>query len=671
MEGERRTYSKEVHQRINKQLEEIRHLEEVRANLQVQISIAQSQVKRLRDNERLENMERLLKCTALAQAEVEELQEQTRALDKQIQEWETRIFTHSKNVRAPGFILDQKVKDRRRIKILEDQLGRVTCHFDKQLVRNAALREKLNLLQIERNRYLNVDRKLKKEIHHLQQMVSALIVSSTSAYAAREEAKAKMGILRDRAEKEEAQNDTEAQTLQRQISHLEQLHCFLKLKNDDRQPDPAVMKKREQRAREVTQGLRKTSQEKLVLRYEDALNKLSQLTGESDPDMLVQKYLEIEERNFAEFNFINEQNSQVEHLQEEIKELQEALMTAHASEVSRNSLQEQQREALQQHLDKVHSEGKHLEAHFQDLQGQLEKLKADIQLLFTKAHCDSSIIDDLLGVKTNMRDRDIGLFLGIIEKRLVELLTVQAFLDTQSYSSLADAALLLLGQGLEDLPKKMAPPQPPDNLEDPLGFEARDDYPMSKEELLSLVVKAVELQEQAQEQAQEQQQRELAEAVKKLDNSSSMAFSSTHRISTALGAAGRPSIISGSIVSQRTTKDRGASSAGHVTFGDPSSNAGQMTFSSASDSGAPASSRASSGGHVTFRPVSSSSHLGSTGYLESSRGQVASGGGTESRGTGSESSGGLGSRQGRVLSAGPASSTGPGSSTSRDSRCYY
>ena len=45
---------------------------------------------------------------------------------------------------------------------------------------------------------------------------------------------------------------------------------------------------------EVAEGLRKTSQEKLVLRYEDALNKLSQMTGESDPDHLVEKYLERE-----------------------------------------------------------------------------------------------------------------------------------------------------------------------------------------------------------------------------------------------------------------------------------------------------------------------------------------------------------------------------------------
>lgn len=38
----------------------------------------------------------------------------------------------------------------------------VTCHFDIHLVRNAALREELELLRIERGRYLNMDRKLKK-----------------------------------------------------------------------------------------------------------------------------------------------------------------------------------------------------------------------------------------------------------------------------------------------------------------------------------------------------------------------------------------------------------------------------------------------------------------------------------------------------------------------------
>lgn len=56
-----------------------------------------------------------------------------------------------------------------------------------------------------------------------------------------------MGMLQERAEKELAQSDTETQILLRQISHLEQLHRFLKLKNDDRQLDPSVVQKAEQR----------------------------------------------------------------------------------------------------------------------------------------------------------------------------------------------------------------------------------------------------------------------------------------------------------------------------------------------------------------------------------------------------------------------------------------
>ncbi|KAL0609816.1 Coiled-coil domain-containing protein 114 [Plecturocebus cupreus] len=728
--------------------EEIRRLEEVRTDLQVQIGAAQNQVKRLRDSERLENMDRLLKGQVQVQVEVEELQEQTRALDKQIQEWETRIFTHSKNVRSSGFIQDQKVKIRRRIRILEDQLDRATCHFDIQLVQNAALREELDLLQIERNRYLNMDRKLKKKIHHLQHMVSTLILSSTSAYAVREEAKAKMGLLRERAEKEEAQSKMEVQVLQRQISHLEQLHCFLRLKHSDRQLDPDVLQKREKRgeagaaasssrgpgcprghcalftqaqevpvleatqeadlllslppAREVAEGLRKTSQETLVLCYEDALNKLSQLTGESNPDLLVQKYLEIEERNFAEFNFINEQNLELEHVQEEIKEMQEALGNARASEDDQHLLQERQQKELQQRVDKVHSEAERLEARCQDVREKLEKLKAGIQLLFTKACCDGSMIDDLLGVKPSMRDRDLGLFLSLIEKRLVELLTVQAFLDAQvggagsqggdcrergrkqalgwapadrrlhtlqNFTSLANSALLVLGQNLEDLPKKMAPLRPPDNLEDPLGFEARDDYPMSREELLSQVEKLVELQEQA----EAQRQRDLSDAAAKLDGTLGVDLASTQRngSSTALVPSLQPRAIPGSILSHGTSKDR--STHGRVTFGPLSPSAGHLP--SHTTHGDPSighmtlgSTSASSGGHVTFRPVSASSYLGSTGYVGSSRGGESAERGVENGGTASKSSGGLGSSRGRASSPSPASSTGPGSSTNKDSR---
>lgn len=117
----------------------------------------------------------------------------------------------------------------------------------------------------------------------------------------------------------------------------------------------------------------------------------------------------MEERNFAEFNFINEQNSELHHLQEEIKEvsqahpphtlptshtsshllrpgrdpdpapvlqMQEALVSERASQDTQRLQQEQQCSTLQQEVDAVCSESQQLEARLQALRAQLEKLKA-------------------------------------------------------------------------------------------------------------------------------------------------------------------------------------------------------------------------------------------------------------------------------------------------------
>lgn len=110
----------------------------------------------------------------------------------------------------------------------------------------------------------------------------------------------------------------------------------------------------------------------------------------------------VEERNFAEFNFINEQNSELEHLQEEIKEvsapcrvpraprallrsapmsspalqMQEAIESVHADDTARRSLREREWAALRQRVEEVGAEADKLEARARGLQGQLEKLKA-------------------------------------------------------------------------------------------------------------------------------------------------------------------------------------------------------------------------------------------------------------------------------------------------------
>lgn len=158
---------------------------------------------------------------------------------------------------------------------------------------------------------------------------------------------------------------------------------------------------------------------------------------------------------------------------------------------------------------------------------------------------------------------------------------------------------------------------------------------------------------------------ELEEPSRKLDSSPSLTFSNTQMTLSgpSLGMPRRTSTVPESILSHKT-RGRGTGSVSHVTFGDSGSAAGPVTLASVSASGALGSSRGSVSGRGGYRHSSSSSYLGSTGYLETSRGRESVGGGMQSQSMGSELS--RGSSSGQASSALPASR--PSSSTSKDSR---
>lgn len=66
---------------------------------------------------------------------------------------------------------------------------------------------------------------------------------------------------------------------------------------------------------------KKESQEDSVETYEAAFERIKEMTGEEDLDLLVQRFIETEDKNFALFNFVNEQNNEIETLHEQIEEV--------------------------------------------------------------------------------------------------------------------------------------------------------------------------------------------------------------------------------------------------------------------------------------------------------------------------------------------------------------
>ena len=66
---------------------------------------------------------------------------------------------------------------------------------------------------------------------------------------------------------------------------------------------------------------RRERQEDSIEAYEAAFHTISDITGETDLNKLVEKFIEVEDRNFALFNYVNEKNNEIEMLQDQITEV--------------------------------------------------------------------------------------------------------------------------------------------------------------------------------------------------------------------------------------------------------------------------------------------------------------------------------------------------------------
>jgi len=66
---------------------------------------------------------------------------------------------------------------------------------------------------------------------------------------------------------------------------------------------------------------KKAGQTDTVDSYEAAFKRIREITKEEDIDRIVRQFIEVEDENFAIFNFVGDQNNRIEYLQDEIDEV--------------------------------------------------------------------------------------------------------------------------------------------------------------------------------------------------------------------------------------------------------------------------------------------------------------------------------------------------------------
>ncbi len=153
--------------------------------------------------------------------------------------------------------------------------------------------------------------------------------------------------------------------------------------------------------------------------FEEAFHKIKSATGITNVDDLVNTFIKSEEHNFSLFNYVNEQNNEIEKYEEQIQTLKEEEMK-YAQE-SGNDVN-QHKEILRDLESKLQSSdlmAEKYELRCQDLQRITESLKRGMQTIFSKFEFSS---EEGGAVEPTVTDTNLVHYLGLIEKKANVLL---------------------------------------------------------------------------------------------------------------------------------------------------------------------------------------------------------------------------------------------------------
>ncbi|KAJ8257645.1 hypothetical protein GJAV_G00188120 [Gymnothorax javanicus] len=496
MEGDRQAYSIETQNLIRRQLQEIERLQREHEELQCSLRVSESSTRRWRDLEATQSLRCSLERRDGVEAQLEREKQAIAQLDQEIFIMEKKLADQRRG-RSAGS-LNRKAQASQAvqaIQTLENKLHRASTRFNKQLAKIGGLREELETLHVERNRFQQLYRRLVKELQDIRRDIGDAIDQSTSAYDARVEAQSKSATLNEKAVKDLAQYNVEMQELERIIANEHRLKMFMNTKNQERVDEDSQEVNRKQATEEKEK--RKTELgEETIASLEGAFHRIQEITGEEDLDLLVLKFIEVEDRNFALFNFVNEQNNEAETLRDQVSQIQQEM----AQFREEGQRQEEERGALLREIGEQQEEtGKQAQAYEQRatvLAKILDQLKTGVSSVFEKIGCDRSVIQDRLGSSSGMRDSDMVSYLSQVEQKTHELLTVQSYLmskDLENDYDSEDVARVLLGQSPQLTRQNLLilPPAIGDTIDPEESSLADEERPLTRNELQERVLKGV------------------------------------------------------------------------------------------------------------------------------------------------------------------------------------
>jgi len=325
----------------------------------------------------------------------------------------------------------------KKITILENQLDKALQRYNGQQTSNGKLRTQIDNLRKDRVVMDTLQQKLERELSLKKDQMQRIIESAEEAYRAREKAQDHIAKLKTSADAEQTQFLMEWEQLGGMVEHdRTQKHGFATGyagaddKSEVQDVEEFLRKKIVQTHWAI--ALDKAKQEvslNKVKKYEGAFNRIKEVTGITEVDLLVSSFIAAEESTYSFFNVVNDLSRDIEKVEKELQEINnEQLKIQQSAQEDSSSSRLYALAGLETKLVKAEAKTTHFEEKYEAVNSTLKELTPGISKIFGGLGCS-----EMLEATELVREHPDGVseinmdqFLTLIEAKAIEKLNKYA-----------------------------------------------------------------------------------------------------------------------------------------------------------------------------------------------------------------------------------------------------
>ena len=368
-------------------------------------------------------------------------------MDKNLAVLRTKILEKKKAIGGEHTAAENYRSVEKRIKMLENQLDKALVRCNQQQTSNAELSKQIEALRKEQKIAEQHHQRLERGLAAKKDQMQEIIEEAEYAFAEREHAELQIAKLKTGAESEQQQFLMEWQQLGGMVEHdRTQKRGFAPLSlepEEEEEPvdEEAVLKKAVVRAHWniAKEHAKQEVNMKKVHLYEEAFNRIKDVTGIRDVTELVETFVASEDQFNSLANLINELSSEVQIMEKELQDTRiQIAEQLNGADNNTNSLRLRALQNLEDKLKKAIEKTQHFEDKHSASSSTVQELLPGIYAIFEQLQCAkmpeaSHMVNENGSLREEIKPENMEDFLALIEAK--------ALAKLQKYAQLQATAL--------------------------------------------------------------------------------------------------------------------------------------------------------------------------------------------------------------------------------------